>query len=240
MTSGAMRVGESSRIEADLRHYRELFDGSPDGYVLTDAHGAILEGNRTLAAMLGVHSRFLDRKLLVNFVARRDVRRFRVALARLASGEGDGEFVSLCLRPRHGHPPFVAELAPRLVRGAGDRVTSIRWGVRKARSNDHPSAGGDKAQPGGERTVSVAADLHALLRTVHAAGAALARELANGPTVVRALIDEVQRSSARLLHLAGEPVDRSALEMGELGPAHLDGPGIHAAEGGDARRDEPS
>ena len=239
MTSGAMRLGEPSRIEADLRHYRELFDGSPDGYALTDGHGVILEGNRTLAAMLGVHSRFLDRKLLVNFVARRDVRRFRVALSRLTSGEGDGEIVSLSLRPRHGHPPFVAELAPRVVRGAGDRVTSIRWGVRKARSSSQPGAAGDKAQPGAEKMASVTADLHVLLRAVHTAGVALARELANGPTVVLALIDEVQRASVRLLHLAGESVARATTEVGELGPAELDRVEILSSEVGDCAEPEP-
>ena len=53
------------RSEASLRHYRELFDGAPDGYALTDAYGTVREGNATLASMLGVHSRFLDGKPLV-------------------------------------------------------------------------------------------------------------------------------------------------------------------------------
>src|SRR4051812_28505142 len=38
----------------ELRHYRRLFDEAPDGYVVTDAHGVVLEANRTIAAALHV------------------------------------------------------------------------------------------------------------------------------------------------------------------------------------------
>ncbi len=129
------RFGEALRaLEARVRHYSELFDGAPDGYVLTDALGVVREGNRTFAAMLGLPKRFLEGKPMVNFVARGDVRPFRDSLGALLRGVGDGQLMLVRLRPRHGEPVFVGEVAPHVVRGVGDRVTSIRWSIRKGRS----------------------------------------------------------------------------------------------------------
>jgi PAS domain-containing protein len=116
--------------EALLRHYRDLFDGAPNGYAVTDPRGMIREGNRTLATMLGVHPQFLSRKPLVNFVVRGDVRTFRVALARLAIGQLEGEILRVGLRPRHKQPPFMAEILTRGIRVDGV-VTSIRWAIRR-------------------------------------------------------------------------------------------------------------
>ena len=118
------------RSEAMLRHYRELFDGAPDGYALTDAYGTLREGNRTLATMLGVHPQFLSRKPLVSFVVRGDVREFRGVLAELGHGTRDGDPFRVTLRPRHKQPPFIAEIVPRVVRGVGGHITSVRWAVR--------------------------------------------------------------------------------------------------------------
>jgi PAS domain S-box-containing protein len=137
ISSAAVRYEVALRaLEAKNRHYSELFDGCPDGYVLTDATGVIREGNRTFASMLGVHKRFLEGKPLVNFVTRGDVRRYRDSLGGALRGQKDGELVRLRFRPRHGEPVFAAEVARRVVRGVGQRVTSIRWTVRKALPGD--------------------------------------------------------------------------------------------------------
>jgi PAS domain S-box-containing protein len=133
----------NQRAEGMLRHYRELFDGAPDGYAITDPHGVIRQGNRTLAVMLGVHPQFLERRPLVNFVVRGDVRSFRSVLARLAesrspeSGHEAVETFSLGMRPRHKEPVFVAEIVAKAVRGVRDHLVSIRWSVRrKAATNE--------------------------------------------------------------------------------------------------------
>ena len=131
--TGALE-GALQRSEAMLRHYRELFDGAPDGYALTDPYGMLREANRTLATMLGVHTRFLEGKPLVNFVVRGDVRAFRGLLAELARGHGDGDMFRVTLRPRHKQPQFGAEIVARVVRSVGDRITSIRWAVRRVPS----------------------------------------------------------------------------------------------------------
>jgi PAS domain S-box-containing protein len=143
--------------EAKVRHYAELFHGSPDGYVLTDTRGVMREGNRTFSAMVGVPQHFLEGKPFVNFVARADVRSHWDSLAALLRG-GAGDAISLRLRPRDGKPVFVAEVVRRVVRGVGDHVTSIRWSVRPgaARAPDEPSSGEpvddqeDGALPSGE------------------------------------------------------------------------------------------
>jgi PAS domain S-box-containing protein len=120
-----------------LRHYRDLFDESPDGYAVTDARGMIREGNHTLARMLGVHVGFFEHKPLVNFVVRGDVRAFRDRVTELTrpppigSAATDGDVARLGLRPRDGRPPFVAEIATRAVRAPGGAVTRIRWTFRE-------------------------------------------------------------------------------------------------------------
>jgi PAS domain S-box-containing protein len=151
ISSAEARFEEALRtLEARVRHYGELFDGAPDAYVLTDALGIVREGNRAFASMLGVPKRFLEGKPLVNFVARGDVRPYRDSLGALLRGERCGELMSLRLRPRHGEPVFVAEVIACIVRGAGDRVTSIRWSIRRgssrtARRHEEPHA--DEGKP---------------------------------------------------------------------------------------------
>jgi PAS domain S-box-containing protein len=133
ISSAEARFEEALRVlEARVRHYSALFDGAPDGHALTDALGVVREGNRTLGTMLGVPKRFLEGKPLVNFVARGDVRTYRDWLGTLLSGESQSTATPLRMRPRHGEPVFVAEVLAGVVRGVGDRVTSIRWSLRKA------------------------------------------------------------------------------------------------------------
>src|SRR5207247_6610910 len=43
-----------SRIESERRRYLELFELAPDAYLVTDAHGLVLEANRSAGALFGV------------------------------------------------------------------------------------------------------------------------------------------------------------------------------------------
>ena len=133
----SLRAGFSD----ELRHYRRLFEEAPDGYVVTDGHGIILEANRTLATALHVHPRFLDRKPLISLIVRGDCREFRAALLRLTSGEAV-EGLVLSLRPRDAQRPFVAEIHAVPARSGGGRASYIRWAIRlpgrALASNDGP------------------------------------------------------------------------------------------------------
>src|SRR6202034_2756083 len=64
------------QLDAQATRYLELFDLAPDGYLVTDANGVILESNRAASGLLGSPARFLYRKPVIVFVdaaARRSV-----------------------------------------------------------------------------------------------------------------------------------------------------------------------
>jgi PAS domain-containing protein len=137
----------NQRAETMLRHYRELFDGAPDGYAVTNSHGIIREANRTLSAMLGVHPQFLEGKPLMNFVVRGDVREFRAMLTRIAEKPQEAfalpstEGFCVGMRPRHKQQPiFDADVMARPVRGVRDQVVSIRWSIRRKAPVATPTA----------------------------------------------------------------------------------------------------
>jgi len=63
-------------LEIQRVRYRNLFEGAPDPYVVTDEHGTIEEANDALARMLGIPVENLVRKSLDTFIdpiARRDL-----------------------------------------------------------------------------------------------------------------------------------------------------------------------
>jgi len=53
-------------------HYRELFDGAPEPYVITDLHGVILEANRQACQLLEVDHAFIAGKPIAIFVLLED------------------------------------------------------------------------------------------------------------------------------------------------------------------------
>lgn len=56
------------QLDAQATRYLELFDLAPDGYLVTDANGVILESNRAASGLLGSPARFLYRKPVIVFV----------------------------------------------------------------------------------------------------------------------------------------------------------------------------
>jgi len=73
------------QVASERTRYRRLFDFSPDGYFVTDAHGVIREANRMGGTLLGRPSEWLVGKPLAVFVPIRERARFRLLLTRLAS-----------------------------------------------------------------------------------------------------------------------------------------------------------
>ncbi len=97
-------------LEGQLRRYQELFEFAPDGYVVTDAAGIILEANRAAATLLQVRQDFLVEKPLALYVAAQDRRAFRKEVAQLHLGHVERVLArQLMMRPRNG-PSFHAEL----------------------------------------------------------------------------------------------------------------------------------
>ncbi|MGH7717701.1 MAG: PAS domain-containing sensor histidine kinase [Gemmatimonadaceae bacterium] len=115
-------------IERERQRYIELFELAPDGYVVTDAAGTVLEANRAAADLLNVAPRFLRRKPLGRYVMGDDQPAFWAEVARLQTSDEVRE-LTLCLRPRQRTPYFTAvTVAP--VRDASGKLTALRWLVR--------------------------------------------------------------------------------------------------------------
>jgi PAS domain-containing protein len=59
-------------VEKERQRYQELFDFAPDGYLVTDIYGTILEANQASTILLNISQRFLIRKPLVSFIRQSD------------------------------------------------------------------------------------------------------------------------------------------------------------------------
>ena len=73
-------------VEEERQRYQDLFDFAPDGYLVTDADGKILEANRAAGLLLGVLPRHLANKPLAVYVAPESRPAFRAALIPIAAG----------------------------------------------------------------------------------------------------------------------------------------------------------
>src|ERR671938_2029525 len=80
-----LRAAQAARDEVYQR-YRELFDAGPDGLLLTDANGKILEANEAAAELLGVPLPRLHGKVLPALVTAQSRRALRSALLSLLHG----------------------------------------------------------------------------------------------------------------------------------------------------------
>jgi hypothetical protein len=104
--------------------FLDALEDIPGAYVATNLRGVILDANAQAASLLG-DSRLVD-KLLVGYVARRDVDCFRQALHDLAKQERRESVMNLRMRERGG-PPFSALLSVRVVYGLGRLPVALRW-----------------------------------------------------------------------------------------------------------------
>lgn len=113
------------RVLAEERaKFLDALEDIPSAYVVTNLRGVILDANSQASSLLG-EPRLVD-KLLVGYVARRDVDCFREALQDLAKQERRESVMNVRMRERGG-PPFSALLSVRLVYGLGRQPVALRW-----------------------------------------------------------------------------------------------------------------
>ncbi len=117
---------ETARAELNLTAVRQILEDGPDGYLVTDGSGIILQANRAAAQLLGVPGRFLIRKPLSLFVDEADLRVFRWRVNNVHT-RGPSEW-PMRMRPRNG-PTIAAgvSVAPFKV---GDPRSDLRWFIR--------------------------------------------------------------------------------------------------------------
>jgi PAS domain S-box-containing protein len=115
-------------VAAEHQRYRELFHFAPDGYVVTDPHGIIVEANRAAAALLNIAQERLIRKPLAVFIAIDDRQAFRNQLAWLQNGGRIREW-EVWMQPRN-RPSYPASLSCTASREAHGMVVWLRWLLR--------------------------------------------------------------------------------------------------------------
>lgn len=114
------------------QRYQHLFDFAPDGYLVTDAHGIILEANHAAGLLFDLAADWLVGKPVAVFVAEESKREFLSELAKLERGDAVRDGVQewqLALQP-WGGVPFVGSIRTAIARDATGQVTGIRFLVR--------------------------------------------------------------------------------------------------------------
>ncbi|RPI29999.1 MAG: PAS domain S-box protein [Chloroflexota bacterium] len=123
-------------LEGQQRRYQSLFDSAPDGYLVTDSTGRIIEANRASAYLLGVPQDRLLRKFMVTFVSMGDRPAFRYSLQSLAkemrkSEPGQEKHSNtdweIQLKPKRGNP-FLASIRLSIASDAQGGI--LRWTIR--------------------------------------------------------------------------------------------------------------
>ncbi len=119
-------VAAQKAAEEERQRYYDLFDAAPEGYLVTDRSGTILEANHAAAVLLAVHKESLAGRNLIHFVA--DRKEFRSRGARAAGGEPQQDF-ELDLRPLDGRLVRVSASVVS-VRPEDATEPPLRWMVR--------------------------------------------------------------------------------------------------------------
>jgi PAS domain S-box-containing protein len=120
----------TARVEVEIQRqrYQDLFELSPDGYLVTDINGTIQEANCAAANLLNVSQRFLVGKPLIIFVTEDERQVFHAKLLELQQSEQVEEWL-VCLVPRKSEP-FNAALTLANISDAKGNVVGMRICVR--------------------------------------------------------------------------------------------------------------
>jgi PAS domain S-box-containing protein len=118
-------------VEAERRHFQELFESAPDGYLVTDMRGIIQEANTNAAKLLHMRQDFLTGKPIFLYVVKEEHPSLYENLARLERGQAWLHWEAV-MQPREG-AAFHAALTIAAVRDlatADQRLMGLRWLIR--------------------------------------------------------------------------------------------------------------
>src|SRR2546423_8894686 len=87
-TEEELRVARD-QAEQDRERYQDLFQFAPDGYLVTDPHGKIIEANEAASTMLNLRHDYLMLKPMVVYVVREDQPAFYDAIVSLRREQQD-------------------------------------------------------------------------------------------------------------------------------------------------------
>jgi PAS domain S-box-containing protein len=115
-------------VEAERQRYQDLFEFAPDGYLVTDAHGLILEANRAAEVLFNLSKQVMVGKPIINFVTLESRQCFRSLLNQLSKSDRNKELL-VSLLPRNGNS-FKAALTVTSIRNQEGKPQVLRWLLR--------------------------------------------------------------------------------------------------------------
>ncbi len=115
-------------VDKERQRYQELFDFAPDGYLVTDINGKILEANQAASQLFAVTKDRLYDKLLICFVPSEARRRFRNQLHDLCE-EIQLQDWEICLQNNQGIS-FDCEISTSIISDKNGNCIGIRWLLR--------------------------------------------------------------------------------------------------------------
>ncbi|MEH2091920.1 sensor domain-containing protein [Nostoc sp.] len=114
-----------SEAEKERQRYQELFDFAPDGYLVTNTVGKILEANYAAETMLSVRQKYLVGKPLILFIAQQD----RQIFSCLINNSQEIEDCVIEIKPRVD-TPFPASIRASPVYDSQENLVGWRWLLR--------------------------------------------------------------------------------------------------------------
>ncbi len=116
-------------MDREARRYRELFEQAPDGYLVTDDGGLILEANQAVSDLLATSPRHLYSKPVIVFVDSRDRRRVLTSLHEVLNSDASVADCQVTFAPPNAKAfPASVRIAASDARDGEPRT--LRWLVR--------------------------------------------------------------------------------------------------------------
>lgn len=185
-------------VENERQRYQDLFDFAPDGYLVTDAEGVILEANLAATTMLRVRHDFLLGKPLAVFVPAGESKAFHSLLNRVRQGQNLG-LVDFRLEPHDG-APFSARLRIAPASDRNGRPVGLRWSIRditKLKEAEEQALQAERLAGIGEMIAGLAHESRNAMQRSKACLDMLAMELRDRPTALD-LVVRVQKAQNEL------------------------------------------
>src|SRR5215831_20427059 len=124
-------VATRTLLEQERRHYQELFEFAPDGYLVTDMLGVIREANNNAANLVHMRRDFLIGKPIIVCVSASEHIGFRRLLARLQREEFVSNFeTKIQLRDGSSFPIALTVSRVTGARGHDQSQGGLRWILR--------------------------------------------------------------------------------------------------------------
>jgi two-component system, cell cycle sensor histidine kinase and response regulator CckA len=117
-------------LALERRHFQELFEFAPDGYVVTTIQGVIQSANRASEILLNLRCERMVGKPFIVFVAEADRIHFHDQLNHFAESQAQSiNDWETCLKPRD-HNPFPASISISAIYDINGAWMGLRWLIR--------------------------------------------------------------------------------------------------------------